>query len=415
MFQQRQKSTPSWPITLSAALCVGLCLLISQRLQLSRATPAIASVNRRIVIFECPGGTDKLVDGHRGDTAPLLAAFHDAGFEAESIFYTDSNASKLLKELASSQHVQKPVAFISRVDPGVYEHCTMRRYYEFLRRLAEAGIAAFNHPDDMEALGQKRSLLRLQGMSFFANDTYLYPTEMGLGHFSEGFAHSLGRAGSRVIKQNRGSKGEGILWVSLLGSERPQSSISNSTALQIMEASNNQVMIMSLGDFLDYVALQYLAKAGDAIVDMPFLPRIAEGEIRLILSGRRVVYVVEKMPKGAANHTSKSDQDTPDKNKMETFSANLGSGAKHVWHLPEEFPQVVQPFSTELEELLARMGLRNPPPLWTADFIRAGPKDETRFVLSEINANCVGFKSFPHLAHDFVSSVATTLNIHADL
>jgi hypothetical protein len=68
-----------------------------------------------------------------------------------------------------------------------------------------------------------------------------------------------------------------------------------------------------------------------------------------------------------------------------------------------------------LEEILAHMGLNKPPPLWTADFIRFGPREETKFVLSEINANCVGFKSFPHLAHDLVASVADSLLIRTSM
>merc|ERR1711988_816872 len=116
----------------------------------------------------------------------------------------------------------------------------MSRYYEFLHALAKAGVAAFNHPDDMEALGQKRSLLRLEGLPIFVNDTYLYASEMGWHTLSEGLLGSLRRSGSRVIKQNKGSKGEGVLWVSLQDNETRQNNVSSATPVQVVEASNGQ-------------------------------------------------------------------------------------------------------------------------------------------------------------------------------
>jgi len=395
-----------------------ILILISELMQNFGTSLSYLQQSRRVVILECPGGTDKGPDGHRADTGPLLAAFHDVGIEAESIFYTDKDSSNLLLDLVSEgSRSEKPLAFISRVDPGIYPTCTMVKYYEFLRGLAHAGVAAFNHPDDMESLGQKRGLMRLQGWSMFANDTYLYDFGNGPVAFAEGFLHSLGHSGSRVIKQNRGSKGEGIWLVSVLGSE---DSIHNSTLIQIVEASTNEAMKMRLGDVLDYFVSSYLAKDGDAILDMPFFPRIIEGEIRLILSGRRVIHVVEKIPKGSLEQASQFKQDNCSTSSeaclaemAASFSANLDSGAKHTWHSPEEFPMVVEPFHASVEDLLSRMGVRIPPPLWTADFIRSGPSDQTKFVLSEINANCVGFKANPKLAHELVAAVLEELQIES--
>ena len=92
------------------------------------------------------------------------------------------------------------------------------------------------------------------------------------------------------------------------------------------------------------------------------------------------------------------------------FSANLDAGAKHVWHRPEDFPEVVQPFMRQLDELLKRLDVQEAPILWTADFIRDGPVDGTKFVLSEINASCVGFKANPELAVELVRSISERLN-----
>lgn len=372
--------------------------------------------SRRVLVLECPGGTDKGPDGHRADTGPLLQALGEAGFEAEAFFYRDSQFAELLESLVGAQTpaTRRPIAFISRVDPGEYDECTMPNFYHFLRKLAAAGVAAFNHPDDMETLGQKRTLLRLRGMPLFVNDTRLYHAAPGgndedEGSFVQLFPTSLHQSGSRVLKQNRGSKGEGVWWISLHNETAPalaarQWAINNRTFVRLVEASDNHHEVMTLGELMEHMVSRYLKNEEDALIDMPFLPRISEGEVRLIISGRRVTHVVEKTPsKVAAGDTSSGAEDET------AFSANLGSGARHVWHKPHQFPLVVEPFYAQLEEMLARIGIRSPPPLWTADFIRAGPHNNTQFVLSEINANCVGFKTNPHLAKELVSSVAESL------
>jgi len=269
--------------------------------------------------------------------------------------------------------------------------------------------------------------------------------------FKRYFPRTLERAmavGGRVLKQNRGSKGEGVWWVQVYeeepekpekpekpakdaaadvvveaveGAGESQSNttvvdttaaiqekegpkttfdfswpfgnrrVTDKTIIRAVEASDNREVVTTLGNFTQETCSQYLRDDGE-IIDMEYLPRIREGEIRLILAGRRVVYVVEKRP-------AQIDQ------TGEGFSANLDAGAKHIWSGPEKWPQVVLPFYEHLDEMMQRMGAKNPPALWTADFIRRGTSDDTTFVLSEVNANCVGFKAHPKMGRDLAAWV----------
>mmetsp|Transcript_10714 Transcript_10714/g.32496 ORF Transcript_10714/g.32496 Transcript_10714/m.32496 type:complete len:409 (-) Transcript_10714:912-2138(-) len=381
-----------------------------------------------VAVIECPGGTDKARDGHRADTKYLLRGLRAEGMDAEAFFYTDATFDEVLVRIASRSD-----AFVSRVDPGVYTECTMDRYYQFLLKLDELGVMAFNHPDDMVAMGSKKSLINLLGLPLSVNDTLVYSSWRD---FKRYFPRTLERAiaaGGRVLKQNRGSKGEGVWWVQVYeewekteggngdaeGSSDPEDGgdgednatkevsakepsyslswpfgnrrVTDKTIIRAVEASDNREVVTTLGNFTQETCAQYLEDSGE-IIDMEYLPRIREGEIRLVIAGRRVVYVVEKRPA----HIERTG---------DGFSANLDAGAKHIWSGPEAWPQVVLPFYENLDEMLRRMGARNPPALWTADFIRTGTADDTHFVLSEVNANCVGFKAHPQMGRDLAAWV----------
>ena len=395
-----------------------------------------------VAVIECPGGTDKGPDGHRVDTKYLLRGLRAEGMDADAIFYTDDTFEETLVKIASRSD-----AFVSRVDPGDYASCTMDRYYAFLRRLDELGVMAFNHPDDMVAMGSKKSLINLLGLPLSVNDTLIYSSWR---EFKRIFPRTLERAvkaGGRVLKQNRGSKGEGVWWVQIYeeeedgpaapdgppaeaaegsegvaGDPRPDAGapapkagaggapggadgdgrppvapilfpwsfgrrrVTDKTIIRAVEASDNREIVTTLGNFTRETCSKYLQDEGE-IIDMEYLPRIKEGEIRLVVAGRRVVYVVEKRPKQLNNNG-------------DGFSANLDAGAKHIWSGPEKWPEVVLPFYESLDEMLGRMGARAPPALWTADFIRTGDPENTVYALSEVNANCVGFKANPSLGND---------------
>ena len=67
------------------------------------------------------------------------------------------------------------------------------------------------------------------------------------------------------------------------------------TAIKCTEAVDNHVEMHTLGAFMDFCD-QYLVGDGGMLLDMPFMPRIVEGEVRILLVGPDPVFVVHKKP-----------------------------------------------------------------------------------------------------------------------
>lgn len=135
----------------------------------------------------------------------------------------------------------------------------------------------------------------------------------------------------------------------------------------------------------------YLDGDNGMLVDMRFLPRIVEGEIRILLVGDMPVSVIHKKPAAGGNN----------------FSATLFSGAQYTHDTPDAWPHLLDVFERFRPVIAERLGGElggAMPLLWTADFILAGGAegaegaegaDNTRdaYVLGEINCSCVGFSS----------------------
>jgi len=159
--------------------------------------------------------------------------------------------------------------------------------------------------------------------------------------------------------------------------------------LRCTEARDNHVEEHLLNDFVDQCA-GYLDGPGGMIVDMPFMPRIVEGEIRVLMLRRTPVYVVHKKPAESAD----------------AFSATLFSGAQYTYQEPEEWPELVKLVNENLDGMIARLGGYAIPLLWTADFmLDDGPDGNDTYVLGEINASCVGFTTHLELAEKVADEV----------
>ena len=132
------------------------------------------------------------------------------------------------------------------------------------------------------------------------------------------------------------------------------------------------------------------------LLDMPFLERIKEGEIRVLMLRDNVVNIVHKKP-----------ADTKD-----AFSATLFSGAKYRYDKPEQWPDLVKTIKKTLPLIQSRLGNYDLPLIWTADFILDTDKKtgEDKYVLGEINASCVGFTTFLELSDNIADEVLALLD-----
>ncbi|MCK7642210.1 Cj0069 family protein [Corynebacterium antarcticum] len=330
-------------------------------------------MHKSIVVFEVEGGSDKFIDGHRKDTMPIVRAIREKGWDAEVVFYRPEWADALFEYVSNNFD-----AYISRVNPGNIPGGE-RGYFDLLTRLSdEAGLVGMSRPDEMMSYGAKDALVKLADTDLVPEDTYAY---YDVENFHATFPSSLSY-GERVLKQNRGSTGSGIWRVQLVDKElaasvEPGTSLPLDTKLKCTEAVDNHTEVRELGEFMDFCD-QYIIGDNGMLVDMRFMPRIVEGEIRILLVGPHPVFVVHKKPAAGGDN----------------FSATLFSGAKYTYDKPEAWQELIDQFAAARPVIAEKLGGDNIPLIWTADFMLAdGADGGDDYVLGEINCSCVGFTS----------------------
>ncbi|TLD80610.1 hypothetical protein LS70_009040 [Helicobacter sp. MIT 11-5569] len=340
-------------------------------------------MKKNIVFFEAVGGSDKGADGHRKDTMPMVNALKDKGWNAEVVQLTDD----ILRDSNKREEVYKKVrdnadGYVSRVNPGNLKE--EKLYFDILRKLCADGLVGMPHPDAMVGYGAKDALTKLADTPLVPDDTYAY---YDIATFKSTFPKSLAK-GERVLKQNRGSTGEGIWRVRLEDASKYNScdSLPLDTKIICTEAKDNHSEERKLGEFMDFCE-QYIIGDNGMLVDMTFLPRIKEGEIRILMLYKTPVYVVHKKPAEGGD----------------AFSATLFSGAKYRYDEPKDWQTLVDWFLGQLPSIKSKLGNYDLPLIWTADFILdTDEKGADRYILGEINCSCVGFTS----PEEFMAKIA---------
>ncbi|MEE3003766.1 MAG: Cj0069 family protein [Pseudomonadota bacterium] len=325
-------------------------------------------MKKSIVFFEVKGGNDKNKDGLRGDTMPMISALKKKGWHAEQLFYSNSDKEKILKYVKENFS-----GYVSRINPGNIKDGE-ENYMSLLQSLTDFGLKGFPDPKTMTNFGCKGSLVKLADSDLVHSDTYAYYNKED---FAEGLAMTLSY-GERVIKKNRGSAGEGIWRIQVIGDNNPRGMpYPLDTMVKCTEAVDNHIEEMSLGNFINYCE-KYFEDLGASIVDMRYLPRIMEGEVRILLVGSEPIFVVHKKPKKS----------------IHAFSATLFSGANYRYDSPQKWQKLVDMFNRNLTKMNEKIGVKTSPLFWTADFILdIDNNKEDIFILSEINCSCVGFTS----------------------
>lgn len=330
-----------------------------------------------IAVFETEGGNDKDFSGHRKDTMPIVESIRALGWQCDVIYFRPE------WEDVIHDHVTRNYdAYISRVNPGTVPGGEAG-YLRLLDRLADAGLVGMPTPADMLAFGAKDALVKLVGTPLVPADTAAY---YDVDAFHRTFPVSMSY-GERVLKQNRGSAGAGIWRVridddAVRTSVVPGEALPADTVLRCTEAVDNHTELRRLDEFMDFCD-RYIDGDNGMLVDMRFLPRIVEGEIRILLVGDEPVFVVHKKPASGG----------------ENFSATLFSGATYTYDSPEAWPELVAMFGRVMPFIASRLGTGatgegDVPLLWSADFMLDTAADGSdSYILGEINCSCVGFTS----------------------
>ncbi|HIP49086.1 MAG TPA: hypothetical protein EYG92_09010 [Lutibacter sp.] len=337
-------------------------------------------MKKHIIVFEAEGGSDKWIDGHRKDTMPIINAIIAKGWTAEVVYFRDE-----WKDVIYDYALEKADGYISRINPGNLPDGE-KIYFEVLTKLSKEGLVGMSTPEAMTSFGAKDALVKLASTDLVPDDTYAYYT---INEFKKTFPVSISHR-ERVLKQNRGSTGSGI-WRVVVIDERPYKagdSLPLDTKLKCTEAVDNHVEYHTLSEFMEFCE-QYIVGDNGMLVDMPFMPRIKEGEIRILMVGGTPIFVVHKKPAEGAD----------------SFSATLFSGAKYRYDKPDKWPDLVAMLTESLPMISDKIGGLDVPLIWTGDFMLDWDENgKDKYVLGEINCSCVGFTS--HLDEGIQSVVA---------
>merc|ERR1711990_893515 len=207
-------------------------------------------------------------------------------------------------------------ALIVRCNPGQIKDDggDQKKFDDSVRELQKKGIQAWPSPDVMEFMGAKDALTKIAHLNIGLQDTLTYYEEAA---FIDGFKKTMAFQ-PRVIKQNRGSAGEGI-WIIKLKegnycSTFGERSCEDSEVLSLMEANDNHAEEHTVAEFIEWCIngrtdksgtweskgtgkyLEGGKEAGGQLVDQRFCGRILEGELRYNMVNDVCLGVIHKVP-----------------------------------------------------------------------------------------------------------------------
>merc|ERR1719161_775540 len=341
------------------------------------------------------GGADKSSNGHRYDSIPFANGMISAGMSCQFVHYVHEEHDKFFEVMKNFN------AIIVRCNPGQIKQDggDQQKFDDSMRALKKLGIQIWPSPDVMEKMGAKDALCKVAKLNIGLEDTLAYYDE---AEFSAGFKKTM-KFQPRVIKQNRGSAGEGIWIIKLKSGEYcstfGEASCADDELLDMMEANDNHAEEHTVAEFIEFCVngrtdksgtwtskgtgkyLEGGKAAGGQLVDQRFCPRIVEGELRYNLVGPKLVGIIHKKPKEGG------------------ISAVGGTGSIYTYYGPDEakFANLTKRFLTDdIDKVMPALGLASEPiPLWwTGDFILASPEgtpaEEEKWIIGEFNCSCVG-------------------------
>merc|ERR1712086_698262 len=251
------------------------------------------------VTAHATGGSDKLVNGHRFDTIAIANGLINSGIAVKIIFYTVEEHDKFFEVVAGFDGI------IIRINPGqiTANGGSQQKFGDDMMKLA-AKVPMWPTPETMSKMGAKDALCQIKHMDFGLEDTF--------GYYSpEDISKDLRKTVAfqpRVVKQNRGSAGEGIWIIKLKSGDYcktfGEKEAKDDDVLILKEANDNHVEEHTVDEFIEFCTngrtdksgewtsqgtgkyFEGGAEAGGQMVDQRFVATIDEkGESRFFMCG----------------------------------------------------------------------------------------------------------------------------------
>merc|ERR1712032_295311 len=325
-------------------------------------------------------------NGHRFDTIGICNGFINAGMSCQPIYYTPDNHDSFFEILTKFE------AVIVRVNPGQIKGMggDQKKFDDAMMGIA-ASKPVWPQPAIMESMGAKDALCCIKEMEFGLPDTlgYYSPEDMQAG-FPKAIAFQ-----PRVVKQNRGSAGEGI-WIIKLKSEEYCPNYGDKVAagdevLILKEANDNHVEEHTVDEFIEFCTngrtdmsgewtsqgtgkyFEGGAEAGGQMVDQRFIATIdTKGESRFFMCGLDLYNVEHYLYIGGVSGETKTT----------VFSADAEEYAATRKKLEEGTPEYMKALGLDMSQL---------PLLWAADFL---VMEDDSHKIGEFNCSCLGVTGF---------------------
>jgi len=363
------------------------------------------------------GGSDTGPDGNRVDSIPIANSVIRAGGACDLILY---DATKHDDFIAATT---KYDALIVRINPGQLSQGTpegtQQKFDDLMNKYISEGKLVWSSPKIQTQMGAKDALVNIGKLNCGLEDTFAYYSADDL---VTGFKKTMAFQ-PRVIKQNRGSAGEGI-WLCWLWDKAADkkieiypsksfgaSSLGDDDYIKLMEMNDNHVEFHTVKEFMTFCVSgpdgagagawkstfpgKYLdggKAAGGQLVDQRLLPRIDEGEVRILMAGDTCQMAVHKKPMGGG-------------------PSAVGGNSEYTYYKPTDakYQGLISKLYADIPILLPSLGLSGEPLplLWTCDYIpknpddwekgpydRSCPDDKTEYTVGEFNCSCVGISMF---------------------
>jgi hypothetical protein len=388
-------------------------------------SPEGAMFKLAVVQFKVPGakngGSDKGPDGNRIDSIPIANSVIKAGGACDLILFDSDKNIHDVKEFEAL--TAKYDALIVRIYPGQLSlgtaDGTQARFDDLMNSYIAKGKLIWSSPKIQMQMGAKDALVHIRSLNCGLKDTFSYYTEEEL---ITGFKKTCAFQ-PRVLKQNRGSAGEGIWLCWLWDKAKNQKieiypsaafgdkSLGNDDYVKLMEMNDNHVEFHTVKEFMIFCIEgptgvgagewkstfpgQYL-KGGKAahgmLVDQRLLPRIDEGEVRILMAGDTCQMAIHKKP-------------------MAYSLSAVGGMSDYTYYRPSDkkYQNLIQKLYADIPTFLPSLHLEGEPLplLWTCDYIpknpdnwpygpyaRNCPDEKTEYTVGEFKCSCVGISKF---------------------
>ena len=314
------------------------------------------------------------------DYRPMAEALAEGGYNVETVLYHDSKIEQLKTDLLKYDAV---LGWVDPVIPG----SNRRNLDPVLQEVADKGVFVSTHPEVTLKIGTKKVLYTTKDMDW-GTDTKLYSD---FEDFKERFIPSLDNKTIRVLKQYRGSSGNGIFKIWLAG---------NGKDIRVLPAqSRYEERILSIDDFYNEFNMYF--ENGGCMIDQKWADGIVNGVVRCYMTGNRVGCF-------SYNESVALCPDPIDPSKRRALST--GYSYSRDCGLFQDLRTIMETkWIPEIKEIHS-ISEEKVPLLWDFDFFINEVNEqctEKKYTLCEINVSCVSIN--PQVIPHFVDGLKARL------